>query len=138
MLAGIMQFLLGVFKAGVVGDYVPNSVIKGMLAAIGIILILKQLPHLIGYDKDYGGDETFWQTDKENTFTEIINSLGFLTIGAAVIGMVSIGILILWETKFLKSKKFLIAVFELFDKDFPYSKPGYLTEPLLSGVPQLS
>ena len=107
VLAGIMQFLLGVFKAGVVGDYVPNSVIKGMLAAIGIILILKQLPHLIGYDKDYGGDETFWQTDKENTFTEIINSLGFLTIGAAVIGMVSIGILMLWETKFLKSKKLL-------------------------------
>jgi MFS superfamily sulfate permease-like transporter len=52
VIAGVLQLLFGFLKAGVLGDYVPNSVIKGMLAAIGIILILKQFPHLVGYDKD--------------------------------------------------------------------------------------
>src|SRR5215212_327424 len=68
VICGIMQLVLGFIKAGVIGDYVPNSVIKGMLAAIGLILILKQFPHLIGYDADYEGDESFNQPNKENTF----------------------------------------------------------------------
>jgi len=63
VIAGIIQLILGFLKAGILGDYVPNSVIKGMLAAIGIILILKQLPHLVGFDKDFLGDETFSQAD---------------------------------------------------------------------------
>ena len=58
VLAGFMQLILGFAKAGILGDFVPNAVIKGMLAAIGIILILKQIPHLIGYDADFEGDET--------------------------------------------------------------------------------
>src|SRR3954467_2478995 len=57
VLAGFIQLVLGFVKAGVIGDYIPNSVIKGMLAAIGLILILKQFPHFVGYDADYGGDE---------------------------------------------------------------------------------
>jgi MFS superfamily sulfate permease-like transporter len=63
--------LLGVVRAGVVGDFIPNSVIKGMLAAIGLILILKQFPHLVGYDADFEGDESFLQSDSENTLTEL-------------------------------------------------------------------
>ena len=57
--AGMLQIMFGILKAGVIGDYVPGSVIKGMLAAIGLILILKQLPHLIGYDTDFEGDTSF-------------------------------------------------------------------------------
>src|SRR6476646_3929830 len=66
VLCGIFQVILGFIKAGVIGDYVPNSVIKGMLAAIGLILILKQFPHLVGYDADFEGDQGFAQSNREN------------------------------------------------------------------------
>ena len=63
VLAGMLQLLFGFLKGGFLGDYVPNSVIKGMLAAIGIILILKQFPHIIGFDNDFSGDEAFFQKE---------------------------------------------------------------------------
>lgn len=107
VLAGIIQLVLGYAKAGVIGDYIPNAVIKGMLAAIGLILILKQLPHFIGYDADYSGDETFLQNDKENTFTGIFHSLNAVSPAACIIGMVSILILAIWESDFFKSQKIL-------------------------------
>jgi MFS superfamily sulfate permease-like transporter len=107
VLAGIFQLILGFVKAGVIGDYIPNCVIKGMLAAIGLLLILKQLPHLVGYDKDYLGDEAFIQNDTHNTFSGILHSFGFLTPAALLIGVVSILILIIWETKLFKSSKVL-------------------------------
>ena len=69
VLAGVMQVALGYLKAGVIGDYIPNAVIKGMLAAIGLILIMKQFPHLVGYDANFEGDETFAQADQNNTFS---------------------------------------------------------------------
>ncbi len=102
VIAGVIQLILGFLKAGILGDYVPNSVIKGMLAAIGIILILKQLPHLVGFDKDFLGDETFSQADNENTFSEIFKAIGFITPGAALIGIISIAILVLFENKKIK------------------------------------
>src|SRR6478609_9529711 len=74
VIAGIIQLILGQLKAGILGDYIPSSVIRGMIVSIGIILILKQLPHLLGYDADFGGDESFVQKDGANTFSEIINS----------------------------------------------------------------
>ncbi|TDH25174.1 SulP family inorganic anion transporter [Segetibacter sp. 3557_3] len=110
VLAGIIQLILGFLKAGIIGDYVPNSVIKGMLAAIGIILILKQLPHFFGYDKNYVGDESFVQGNDENTFTGIFHSLNAITPGALIIALVSLIILIAWETKFFKSKRILSLV----------------------------
>ncbi|MGZ3924554.1 MAG: SulP family inorganic anion transporter, partial [Flavisolibacter sp.] len=61
VICGALQVVFGFIKAGVIGDYVPNCVIKGMLAAIGLILILKQLPHLVGYDANFLGDESFQQ-----------------------------------------------------------------------------
>jgi MFS superfamily sulfate permease-like transporter len=78
-----------------------------MLAAIGLILILKQLPHLVGFDKDYLGDESFVQPDKENTFTELMNAFNYLTAGATLVGIISILILILFEQKKIKSMKWL-------------------------------
>lgn len=110
VLAGMIQLILGYIKAGVIGDYIPNSVIKGMLAAIGLILILKQLPHFIGYDNDYSGDETFSQNDHENTFTGIFKALNYITPAACILGAVSILILIIWESKYFKSKKILTSI----------------------------
>jgi MFS superfamily sulfate permease-like transporter len=106
VIAGVIQLILGFIRAGIIGDYIPNSVILGMLASIGIVLILKQFPHLIGYDTDYSGDETFIQVDQNNTFSELINSVNNITPLALIIGLVSILILIVWDRPVLKKKKF--------------------------------
>ncbi len=102
VLAGIIQLVLGFFKAGTIGNYFPSSVIKGMLAAIGIILILKQIPHAVGYDKDFEGDESFLQANGENTFTEVINAFQYINVGAVVIFLVALLILIFWDRPALK------------------------------------
>lgn len=103
--AGVFQLILGILKAGSVGNYIPNAVIKGMLAGIGIILIIKQVPHLFGYDKDPEGDEQFIQLDGENSFTELIQMINFITPGALVIGLVSFALLIFTEKSFYKKHK---------------------------------
>ena len=97
VIAGIFQVILGILKAGILGDYVPGNVIKGMLAAIGLILILKQLPHLVGFDADFEGNESFRQTDGGNTFTGIASALNYFVPLAAVIGLLSLGVQIFWE-----------------------------------------
>lgn len=105
MIAGILQIVLGFLRAGIIGDYVPNAVIRGMLAAIGLILILKQFPHLVGYDKNFSGDEAFVQIDRHNTFSELIYSINYLSPAAILIGALSIAILILWDKPFFKAAK---------------------------------
>src|SRR6476661_6261053 len=82
LIAGVIQLILGFIRAGVFGDYIPTNVIKGMLTAIGIILILKQIPHLVGYDKDYEGDYTFLEVSGDNTFSSLFNAVNFLTPSA--------------------------------------------------------
>lgn len=105
ILAGAFQLALGFLRAGTIASYFPSSVIKGMLAAIGIILILKQLPHAVGYDVDYVGDLSFFQADNRNTFTELFAALSHISLGAIVISTVSLSILILWETPMMKPVK---------------------------------
>jgi len=102
VIAGVIQIVLGMLRAGIIGDYIPNAVIRGMPAAIGIILILKQVPHLAGYDKNFSGDEAFLQIDKENTFSELIYSVNYLSPASLLIGLLSIGILVLWDKPFIK------------------------------------
>lgn len=102
VLAGVLQILLGLLKAGIIGYYFPSSVIKGMLAAIGLILILKQIPHALGFDKDLIGDEEFMQSDKRNTFSEIWYALIYHSKGAILISIVSIAILLLFDRPFMK------------------------------------
>ncbi len=99
VLAGVIQFALGVLKAGTIGYYFPTSVIKGMLAAIGLIIILKQIPHAVGYDKDYEGDMAFSQADGHNTFSEIYYAICNPSIGPVIVTLVCMAILILWQTK---------------------------------------
>jgi MFS superfamily sulfate permease-like transporter len=109
-MAGILQIILGFLKAGIIGYYFPSNVIKGMLAAIGIILILKQIPHAIGYDVDNEGDFDFIQADGENTFSEIVNSINHLHPSAVIISLISLAILILWDRPFLKKYSFFKVV----------------------------
>ncbi len=106
VVAGIIQFLFGVLKAGLIGNFFPVSVIKGMLAAIGILLILKQIPHIVGYDMDYIGDVFFNQADGRNTFSEIAYALLDIKTGALIISIVSISLLITWELPRLKKYVF--------------------------------
>ncbi|MBX2966760.1 MAG: SulP family inorganic anion transporter [Cyclobacteriaceae bacterium] len=106
VLAGLMQLGLGLARAGTIGNYFPSSVIKGMLAAIGLTLILKQIPHAVGYDNDFIGDESFMQADGENTFTEILKAFDYIHPGAVVICLISIAILLLWERPFIRTTVF--------------------------------
>ena len=105
VLGGIIQILFGVLRAGIIGYYFPSSVIKGMLTGIGIIIILKQIPHFFGWDADPGGDFAFFQVDGENTFSEIFNSLNHISLGPTIIALISLGILILWNTVLSKKAK---------------------------------
>ena len=102
VIAGVLQVIAGFLKAGIIGYYFPSSVIKGMLAAIGITLILKEIPHALGYDKDFMGDEAFLQADGHNTFTEIWYSFKYSHWGAIIISIVSLGILLLFDRPFMK------------------------------------
>jgi MFS superfamily sulfate permease-like transporter len=106
LLAGVIQILLGVLKLGIIGDYIPNSVIKGMLAGIGLLLILKQFQHLIGYDKDFEGDEAFFQISNDNTFTALINSINGINLLASIVGFSALAVLIFFDTKGMKKLKF--------------------------------
>ncbi|MFK8037250.1 MAG: SulP family inorganic anion transporter [Crocinitomicaceae bacterium] len=110
VIAGILQIVMGFLKAGIIAYYFPSSVIYGMLAGIGIIIFLKQIPHAFGYDKDPEGDLNFVQSDNENTFSELVNMMDFISPGVMVITAVSLFILILWETKFIKGIKALTLV----------------------------
>jgi len=96
VVAGALQIVFGILKGGFLSSFFPSSVVKGLLAAIGIIIILKQLPHLVGYDADPVGDTNFTQPDQKNTFTELSAAFRMFLPGAAMIGLLSVGLLVVW------------------------------------------
>ena len=96
VLAGLIQIGLGFAQAGFIAAFIPSSVIKGLLAAIGVILILKQIPHIFGHDRDPEEDMAFQQPDHENTFSELLRTIEDIHPGASVIGIVSIAVLFIW------------------------------------------
>lgn len=104
VLSGIFQLVMGYLRMGIIAYYFPTSVIKGMLTGIGVIIILKQIPHALGYDADYEGDLSF-QTGESNTFLNLQNALEALTPGALLISALSLFILILWDTVLSKKHK---------------------------------
>ena len=128
--AGILQIAFGLIKAGVIAYYFPSSVIKGMLSGIGIIIILKQIPHAFGYDLDFEGDLAFSQADGHNTFSELLYMLDYITIGSIIISTLSLALLIVWERILVKKHKIftliqgplvvvaLGIVYELFTRDY--------------------
>ena len=97
VIGGILQIVLGIVRAGALSAFFPSSVIKGLLAAIGVILILKQVPHLFGHDTDPEGEMAFQQPDKENTFTEIGELIYDIHPGATVVGLASLALLVFWD-----------------------------------------
>lgn len=105
--AGLIQLLLGLIRAGIIGHFFPSSVIKGMLAAIGLILILKQVQHMFGYDDDPMGEISFIQPDGENTFTGLIKPFEDPQIGPIIIGFICLALLILWASGPIKKHKIL-------------------------------
>lgn len=118
VLAGVIQLIMGYAKLGIIAYYFPSSVIKGMLTGIGLIIILKQIPHAVGYDADYEGDIAFMQPDGETTFSGLARMMDFISPGAILITLVSLFILILWEAVLMKKSKIfkviqgpLVAVF---------------------------
>jgi MFS superfamily sulfate permease-like transporter len=95
-IAGMLQLLLGFIKAGSISNYFPTNVIEGMLAGIGVIIILKQIPHAFGYDPDFEGDEAFLQPDGHNSITEIFGIFDHVQLGSILIAVLSLIILIAW------------------------------------------
>lgn len=105
VLGGIIQMVFGFLKAGIIGYYFPSSVIKGMLTGIGIIIILKQIPHFFGYDAQPEGNFAFKGEDGGNTFSELLDMFNYITPGSLLIGAISLGILLLWSNVLSKKGK---------------------------------
>ena len=106
IIAGIIQLVLGFIRAGSISNYFPNNVIEGMLAGIGIIIILKQIPHAVGYDKDFEGNQKIF--DGFNLSEYAANLGNALSPGAIIVTLVSLAILLTWEkVSVLKKLKML-------------------------------
>jgi carbonic anhydrase len=131
VLAGVIQLILGFIKAGFISNYIPGNVIKGMLTAIGIIIILKQIPHAFGYDKTYEGQLDFIQPDGNNTMSALLTPLTNIHIGVTIVTLLSLAILILWEKPFMKKFKVVpgalavVIVSILVNQLFVSAAPGY-------------
>ncbi len=110
MISGLIQIAMGYLRAGVIGAYFPAAVIKGMLAAIGLILIMKQLPHAVGFDADADSDLSFLEDDSHTTLSFLFSSLNSISFGAAIVASCSILIMLFWETSWVKKNRFLSLV----------------------------
>lgn len=107
VIAGGLQLVLGYMRAGIIGAYFPSAVIKGMLAAIGLILIMKQIPHVVGFDVEFEGDEAYMPADAESTVSEIFTSFGAFSVGPMIVSAVAIIVLLAWETAMVKRNRIL-------------------------------
>lgn len=108
-IGGILQLGMGIARAGSLAAFFPSSVIKGLLAAIGVLLILKQIPHVLGRDTDPEGEMSFAQPDHETTFSELGELFGGFHVGAALVGLLSIGLMVAWEKNRLLKKSVIPA-----------------------------
>ncbi|MCG1035174.1 SulP family inorganic anion transporter [Polaribacter sargassicola] len=110
VLGGVIQLIFGFLKAGVIGYYFPSSVIKGMLTGIGIIIILKQIPHFFGYDAEPEGADSFIEASGENTFSSIFNIFDHLILGSLVIGIIGLAVILFWDNVLAKKAKFFTII----------------------------
>ncbi len=106
VLAGVIQVVMGAVKAGFISYFFPSSVIKGMLSGIGLLIIIKQIPHFLGYDRDPEGDLSFvQQVSGENSFAALGHAFSSISIGATIIGILCLLTLILWDKVLTKKHK---------------------------------
>lgn len=110
VLSGLLQIVLGLIRAGIIAYYFPNVVIKGMLSGIGIIIVLKQIPHGLGYDMDFLGDQEFIQQDHHNTLNELMYMLDGVSPGAILVTLVGLATMLLWQTKRIQASNILSMV----------------------------
>lgn len=106
VLSGVIQIFFGVIRMGIIGYFFPNSVIKGMLSGIGIIIILKQIPHFFGYDSEPEGADSFIEKSGETTFSALLNIIDNITLGSVIIGVVGLLIILLWDNVLSKKHQF--------------------------------
>jgi MFS superfamily sulfate permease-like transporter len=107
-IAGVLQFLLGALRLGGFTHFIPSSVIKGMLTAIGIILISKQVPVLIGYNKpDFWTNELFNIITFNHAFEKMGDLVSNISAGAIVITVCSVFLMIFWERSLAKRINFI-------------------------------
>ncbi len=106
VIAGILQIILGVLKAGIIGYYFPSSVIKGMLAAIGIMIFIQQIPHALGYNRAYAGDTRFFRSPGESLTSALTNMLEAISLGAVIVTLLSLIILLVWDKILVKKHPF--------------------------------
>jgi MFS superfamily sulfate permease-like transporter len=104
LIAGILQLLMSVAKLGGIANYFPSSVIKGMLTSIGILIIAKQIPHAVGYDKDEKGNLTELFPFGNEDWHELLQPFQHIEVGVLIICVVSILIMLIWEKPFIKTK----------------------------------
>ncbi len=143
VIAGILQLILGYIKAGTISNYFPNNVIEGMLAGIGVIIFLKQLPHAFGYDRDTEGDMYFQEASGSNTLLSLFDAFQHIHLGATIITGISLILLLLWDkVSFLKKLKLvpgaLVAVIIsiLFNEIFYHFIPDiYVSQSHLVNLP---
>lgn len=98
VLAGGLQLLLSAGRAGIVAYYMPSSVIKGMLAGIGLTLVLKQVPHAVGYDADAEGDLSFIEPSGGTTLSTLVESLQQIQPGAVAVALLGIAVMWWWPS----------------------------------------
>lgn len=141
-LAGFIQIGLGFLRAGFIANYVPSNVIQGLLASIGIILILKQIPHAVGFDIDPEEDFIFFQRDGENTFSELLNIRKYFSWGAVIIAVSSLSLMVFYDKLKWKILKYvpspiLVILLGVFCNQFfqIYLPKLYLSEKHLVSIP---
>lgn len=150
VLAGLLQIAMGYMKAGFIAYFFPTSVITGLLTGIGLLIILKQIPHILGYDKDFIGDQSFFEMEGGNTFSSINTALGAFTSEAIIISVVSLLILVLWDKVLIKKHRifeiiqgpivvvfFGILVNYIFQQgfyDFKFNPEHIVTLPVINNV----
>lgn len=110
VLAGALQAGLGIAKAGVLGYFFPSAVIKGMLAGIGILIILKQIPHAVGWDADPLGEMDFVQPDGQTTFSELSQAAAHVDASATLVAALALAVLIVWDQVLVKRGRFFQVV----------------------------
>ena len=105
-ISGVFQIVLGCLRAGVLGYFFPSSVIRGMLAGIGTIIVLKQIPHALGYDSDPVGDLQFVQADGQTTISALSRMMDSIGWNAVLVSSIALAVLVLWEVVFSKRGRF--------------------------------
>ncbi len=110
VIAGFLQLVLGFLRAGIIASFFPASVIEGMLAAIGLILIMKQLPHAAGYDANYVGAESYAADRSLASLHAMVDSLNAISPGAIVVSSIGLLIMIIWDLSWFRKRKFFTLI----------------------------